>query len=57
MESKQTDYRTSIPARIIRISMLIVLGWFTLLVKIINVVSGFLLGAVGKMLRGKKSKA
>ena len=54
-ESNETP-ATTIPNRIVRISLLIVLGWFGLLIKIINGLSGLMLGVIGKLLRGEKKK-
>ena len=48
--------KTDLLNRIVRVSLLIVLGWFTLLVKIINGLSGLMLGVIGKLLRREKKK-
>ena len=54
MKPNSPNVRTGIPVRILRISLLIVLGWLTLLIKGINLLSGLLLGGLQKLLSGGK---
>ena len=55
-ETDSNNGKADLLNRIVRVSLLIVLGWFGLLIKIINGLSGLMLWVIGKLLRGEKKK-
>ena len=54
MNSESKDTGSGFGDRFIRISMLIVLGWFTLLIKMISMSSSLMLGLIKKLLMREK---